>query len=165
MRKREVVKVPDSWGARDTGKHFLITEWAAARAEEWALRMLFAYNRGGGQIPVEVLGGGMQAIFFIGVNTFLRGQIQSDEIIPLLNQLLECVKIIRDPRARGPDGQVIATELVSDDDVAEVKTRLWLRSEVIRVHTNFSPGDMLSNLMSAVMKEEDSQKAQTSPAS
>lgn len=153
MRKQEVVKVPDGWGARDAGKHFLITEWPAARAEDWAMRMLFAYNRGGGEVPMEAIGGGMQAMFLIGINTFLRGQIQSDEVIPLLNQLLECVKFVRDPKVRSPAGDVIATDIASDDDIMEVKTRLWLRSEVVRVHTNFSPADMLWSLISAITKE------------
>lgn len=167
MRKQEIVKVPEDWGAsvalyRDFGKHFLITEWPAARAEKWALRAMIAYNRGGGQIPVDAIGGGMKSIFFLGLNTFLRGQMQADEVLPILDELMECVKIVRDPKSRGVDGKVVATDLVSDDDIEEIKTRLWLRSEVVRVHTNFSPAEMLSNLISAMMAEGGSNQ-QTSP--
>ena len=154
VRKQEIVKVPDeSKFKRDTGKHFLITEWPAAKTEHWAIRALLAYNRGGGQIPTEAVGGGMQMIFLLGLNTFLRGQMQAEEVIPILDELLECVKIIRDTKARGPDGHVIATDIVSDDDILEVPTRLWLRSEVVRVHTNFSPFAVISGLISAAMKE------------
>jgi hypothetical protein len=166
VRKQQAIKVPDSqWAGRDKGKHFLITEWSAQRAEHWAIRALLAYNRGGGQIPMDAIGGGMQAIFLIGVNTFLRGQMQADEVIGILDELLECVKVIRDPKARAPDGAIVATELVSDDDIEEAQTRLWLRSEVIRVHTNFSPFEMLSNLITAVMKSENLDSTSTPPTS
>lgn len=147
MRKREPVQVPAGYG-RDSGKVFLITEWTADRAEEWAMRALLAYNRGGGQIPLEVLGGGMEAIFWIGVNTFLRGQMQAAEVIPILNELLECVQIIRDPKAHGQDGPVAHKIIPGSEDIAEVQTRLWLRSEVLRVHTNFSVADLVSKLIS-----------------
>ncbi len=152
MIKREVVKVPADWGKRDAGKHFLITEWPAERAEEWAFRMIIAYNRGGGQVPVEAISGGMEAIFWLGINTFLRGQMQADEIIPILNELMECVKIIRDPSAKGPDGVVASDLIAGANDIWEIRTRLWLRSEVLRVHTNFSMADLLSRLMSEVAK-------------
>lgn len=152
MIKREIIKVPAEWGKRDAGKVFLITEWPAERAEEWAFRALIAYNRGGGQVPVDAISGGMEAIFWLGINTFLRGQMQADEIIPILNELMECVKIIRDPEARGPDGPV-ATDLVTGArDIWEIQTRLWLRSEVLRIHTNFSVADLLSRLISEVAK-------------
>jgi hypothetical protein len=148
MRKTEVVKVPEAWGARDIGKHFLISEWSADHAEKWAFRMLIAYNRGGGQIPVEVLGHGMQTIFMVGINTFLRGQMDANEVIPILDELLECAKIIRDPTARGVDGAIIATDILPMD-IEEVRTRLWLRSEVLRLHTNFSMAELLSSLLTA----------------
>lgn len=151
MRKSEVVEVPSEWGGRDAGKKFLITEWSADRAEHWAIRCLIAYNRGGGQVPMEAIGGGMEAIFLLGVNTFLRGQMQASEVIPILDELMECVKIIRDPKARAPDGSIIASDIIpGGEDIAEAKTRLWLRSEVIRLHTNFSPAEMLWSLISAV---------------
>ena len=163
MRKIVPVKVPDDY-SRDAGKHFLITEWSADRAEKWAFRALIAYNRGGGEIPVDVIGQGMQAIFFVGVNTFLRGQMNAEEVIPILDELLQCVKVIRDPTKRAPDGAIIATDLLTDD-VEEIKTRLWLRSEVLRVHTNFSPAEMLSKMLASVLTKPEStgSKPATSP--
>jgi len=152
LRKEEIVRVP-GWGKRDIGKTFLITEWPADRAERWAMRMLLAYNRGGGDIDTgSMMGLGMEAIMVLGVNTFLRGQIQAAEIIPVLDELLECVKIIRDPKARdAATGRAVATPIVSSDDIEEVQTRLWLRSEVLKVHTGFSPADALSKLISGIM--------------
>ncbi len=153
MRKVELVKVPSGYG-RDHGKTFQITEWPATRADEWAVRAILAYNRGGSSIPLEgLVGQGMEAIFFVGVQTFLRGQIRSEEIVPILNELLDCVQIVRDPAARDKaTGKPVATDIVSDDDIEEVKTRWWLRSEVIRIHTGFSPAAELQTLISAIMK-------------
>lgn len=166
MRKREIVKVPDGYG-RDSerGTVFLITEWPAEVAERWAMRALIAYNRGGGQVPVEAISGGMEAIFWLGINTFLRGQMQADEVIPILNELLQCVKIIRDPKAISADsGGPVATDLIEGaDDIEEIKTRLWLRSEVLRVHTNFSVADLVSRLISEVASRAASSKPKTSP--
>ena len=48
-RRQESVKVPDGFG-RDAGKIFHITEWAARRADQWAIRAMLAYNRGGGDL-------------------------------------------------------------------------------------------------------------------
>jgi hypothetical protein len=155
VRKQEAVRVPsDPKFKRDIGKHFLITEWSAAQSEHWAIRALLAYNRGGGQIPMEAVSGGMQMIFLLGINTMLRGHMQADEVIPILDELLGCVKIIRDPKARGPDGHIIATDIVTEDDIEEPATRLWLRSEVVRLHTHFSPFDAISTLITAAMKAE-----------
>jgi hypothetical protein len=170
MRKTEVVVVPsDPKYGRDrepTSKHFLLTEWPAARAEEWAIRAILAYNRGGVDINLDrALGMGMRAIAIFGIQTFLRGQMRAEEIVPILNELLECVKIIRDPSARDKEtGEPVATPIVSDDDIEEVATRLWLRSEVIRLHTGFSPGDALSHLVSLIMTPEGvSPSTETSP--
>lgn len=156
MRKKEIVKVPPDFG-RDSGKTFQITEWSAETAEKWAVSSLLAYNRGGGQIPLsQMAGGGMEAIAILGVNTFLRGQMQAEEVLPILDQLLDCVEVVRDPKARdAATGLLVVTPIVSPDDIEEVKTRLWLRSEVLRVHTGFSMAAVVSNLISAIMTRPD----------
>ena len=151
MRKTTIVKVPE-WAPRDKGKLFLLTEWSAERAEKWAIKALLAFNRGGGQVPVQdVIGAGMEGIFYLGMQTFLRGQMQPGEVIPILDELLECVKFIRDKDKRDPAGNVVATDLVSADDVEDTQTRLWLRGEVVKLHTGFSPADAVSSLISLIM--------------
>ena len=164
MRKTDIVVVPE-WGKRDAGKTFLIREWPAERAEKWGIKALLAYNRGGGQIDVDAaIGAGMEGIFFLGVQTFLRGQIRAEEAIPILDELLDCVRIIRDPKARdAATGEPVATPIVSEDDVEEVQTRMWLRSEVLRLHTNFSPAAAVSTLISAIMTTTASPGTRTSP--
>jgi hypothetical protein len=164
-RKKKIIRADESMG-RDAGKHFLITEWYAERAEKWALRALLAYNRGGGEVPVEaVFNGGMEGIFWLGINTFLRGQMKSEEVIPILDELLECVQMVRDPNKKLPDGSPIVTPIASKDDIGEIKTRLWLRSEVLELHTGFSVAALVSKLISAVMEHSHTQTRKTSPGS
>jgi hypothetical protein len=154
-RKSKPVTVPkfSTGHNRDFGKTFVITEWPAARAEDWGMRMMFAFNRGGGQIPMGLDHVGMEGIAIIGINTFLRGNIEPDEMIPLLNELLDCVEIVRDPKH--PE---VTTKIVSEDDIAEISTRMWLRSEVVELHTGFSVAVALSKLATAIMapKKADS---------
>lgn len=147
-RKSTIVTVPSFPGTsnRDLGKIFLITEWPAARAEDWGLRMGMAFNQSSGSLPMSLAGIGMEGIAIIGINTFLRGSVDPDKIIPLLNELLECVRIILDPK-----NMEVSQPITSPDDIEEVATRLWLRSEVLRLHTGFSPADAMSALISSIM--------------
>ena len=153
MRKTKIVKA-GAWGqGRDDGRVFLLTEWPAARAEKWGVRALLALNRSGGEIPLNIAGIGMEGIAIIGLNTFLRGNVDANEIIPILDELIECVRLIRDPSARDQTtGLPVATPIVSDDDIQEVQTRLWLRNEVVALHINFSVADALSALISTMMR-------------
>jgi hypothetical protein len=151
-RKTKTVVVPPLPGERrDLGKHFLITEWGAERAEDWGLRMMFAFNREAGVLPSkeDVQGMGMEGIALLSIGTLLRGSLDPDTILPLFNQLLECVRIIRDPKAGQDFAQVLLAE-----DTQDVATRLWLRSEVLALHTNFSMSDALSGLYNRIMKME-----------
>lgn len=148
MRKVVTVSIPrfDACDNRDEGKLFQITEWPSAKADSWIMRVGFAFNQGAGAIPLDLRSVGWEGVAIIGINTFLRGTIDSDRMIPLFDELLECVKIVRDPKY--PE---VATPLVSDDDVEEVATRWWLRAEVVRVHVNFSPLDALSALFRSIL--------------
>jgi hypothetical protein len=147
-RQSQLVTVPSFPGTRnrDLGKLFLITEWPAALAEEWGLRMTLALNKSSGSLPMDLAGIGMEGIAILGINTFLRGSMEAAELIPLLNELLECVRIILDKK-----NMEVSQPITSPDDIEEVATRLWLRSEVIKLHTNFSPADALSALISSIM--------------
>lgn len=164
MRETKTVAVPHFEGTRDRdlGKLFLITEWSAARADDWMMRMVFAANKGGGSLPIDLRGIGTEGVAVLFLNTFLRGNISGDELIPLWNELLECAKIVRD--ASAPDA---ATDII-EGDIQEVATRQWLRMEVLSLHVNFSIPDALSRLWRLIMTEkkasQDSSSAQMSPA-
>ena len=88
----------------------------------------------------------MEGIAIIGINTFLRGNILPGTLIPLLDELLDCVKIVRDQSKPH-----IAGDIISDDDIEEVATRMWLRGEVLTLHLNFSVGAALYALYSKIM--------------
>ena len=165
MRKTKVV-VADN--GRDAGKNFLLREWPAAKAEDWGWRAVFALNRGGSDIPIEAIANmGMAAIAYVGFSTLMRGNINSAEMIPILNELLECVSVIRDPRAVDQvSGGPVAMPISTEDDIAEVGTRLWLKSEVFELHTGFSAADVIANLISVAMAsavDQGSQEPSTSP--
>lgn len=150
--KKEVVTVPAWPNSRDTGKRFLITEMVASRAEKWAWRAFLLLRDSNQRIPDDVQGLGMVGIAILGLNVFLSGSIKPDELMPLLDEMLTCVQIIRDPSAVDKiTGGPVATPIVSDDDIQEVQTRLWLRGEVLRVHTGFSVADAVSSLISTVL--------------
>lgn len=160
MRKTKAVIAPDFCG-RDRAKHFYLIEWPAATAEKWALRAILAYNRNGGAVLREdIFGLGMEGIFLLGMNTFLRGQIQAEEIIPILDELLECVRIIRDPSKKSADtGEMVTSPIVSDDDIEETATRMWLRSEVFELHTGFSAAGAVSKLIGLITTPANMQES------
>jgi len=152
MRKSETVTVPAGFG-RDVGKTFLVTEKPAVDAERWAWRMFIAMKGTAGAIPQEAERLGMVGVAILGLNTFLAAPVKFDELRPLLDELLECVKVIRDPRH--PE---IATTLTGiGDEVEEVQTVAWLRSEVLRVHTGFSFADGLLTLVTMIRTSADLQ--------
>lgn len=145
MRKIETVVVPTN-GGRDDGKMFRITEKSAVDAERWAIRLFVALKGSSGALSDDAARLGMVGVAVRGLNAFLAAPVKMEEVQPLLDELLTCVQRIRDPRH--PD---VATPLTAiGDDVEEVATVLWLRSEVLRVHTGFSFADAFSTLMKMV---------------
>lgn len=160
MRKITTVKVPAWEGNRDAGKVFKITEMPSDQGEKWAIRALLLLSGSGGRIPDELAGRGMEAIAIVGINIFLQGVIRFPELEPLLDEMMSCVQIIRDPKARDKaTGQPVSTGLVSPDDIEEVRTRAWLRSEVLNLHLGFSPAAALSKLISVIQEKPTSSTA------
>lgn len=156
-RKVETVIVPNWEGNRDSGKQFLITEMSAMAAEKWALRAFLALKGSEERIPDNVRGLGMVGVAIIGLNVFLRGTPKHEDLVMLMDEMMLCVQCIRD--RNHPD---VGTPIVSDDDVEEVQTLGWLRSEVIRIHTGFSLADSLSKLISDVAELTTSLTTSTS---
>jgi hypothetical protein len=153
-RKTEIVRVPKEWGKRDADKHFLITEWDADHVESWGIKLALACARSRSDLPQNITGIGWEGVALLGINVFLRGDVDAAEITPIFNELLECVKMVRDPQAYDKNkGGPVVTDIVSPDDIEEVATRLWLRSEVLRVTLGFSPADVLSHLWTSVWKK------------
>jgi hypothetical protein len=143
--KSKVVNVP-SWGGRDDNKAFLIEEWPAARAEKWGMRMFLAIKGTNAHVDEYVARMGMVAVVVRGINSFLAADVDPDKIIPLLDELLTGIKMIRDPQR--PE---IVTPVL-DSDMMEVKTRLWLRAEVLSLHVGFPVADAMSALLDLLKK-------------
>ena len=137
------VTIP-AWGGRDAGKTFRITEMPAAQAERWGWRMMLVLKGSNGNIPMGIASMGMVAVAIVTLNAFLQSEIDHEKLQPLLDEMLGCVTMVRDKRR--PE---LTTKLTAFD-IMEVKTRLWLRSEVLRLHTDFSPADALSALFQAI---------------
>lgn len=143
MRKKESVVVP-AMGGRDDGKTFAIEEMPAAKAEKWAWRMFIALKGTSAEIPQEVAGLGMVGVAIRGINAFLAADVRFQDIEPLLDEMMTCVMIVRDPRY-----PAVVAALIPED-VEEVRTMGWLRSEVLRIHTGFSGAEAFSHLVSAI---------------
>ncbi|EBP8102013.1 hypothetical protein AOS06_03795 [Salmonella enterica] len=104
MARKEKFITIDGQG-RDNGKVFHLTEMSASHAEWWAMRAIMAMGRGGVELP--------------------------EEARPLLDEMMECIQFVPDPKNRG-----IRRPLI-EDDIEEITTRLNLRAEVFRLHVDF----------------------------
>lgn len=131
MRKEATIVIGTE--GRDKGKIFALTEMPAYQAEKWAFRALQAAVKAGVDIPDNIARQGMAAVAAIGIQALAGMNFGDAE--PLLDEMFQCIKIIRDPRH--PEVKLP----LLDDDIEEVWTRIHLRREVIALHTNFSlPG-------------------------
>lgn len=134
MPRKEVTVHIVSAG-RDRDKVFHITEMSASRAEDWAVRLFLALARSGVEIPDDIASAGLAGIAFLSLN--MLGSVRYDDAAPLMREMMECVKIIPDPR------QLAVMRPLIEDDIEEVRTRMELRSHVIELHTGFSVADAL----------------------
>jgi hypothetical protein len=136
VRKSEIVV---GTIGRDATKHFLITEAPAMKAEKWAWRLFIAVKGTSGEVPAASAAFGMVEVARRGINAFLASDVSFEKLEPLLDELFDCVRLVRDISVIDQmTGKPVATPIVGEDDIAEPATIAWLRSEVLRVHTNFS---------------------------
>lgn len=162
-RKTRDVVVPElpHCENRDLGKTFKITEWPAARADKWLQRFAWTLTKGGASLPIDARGLGWEGVAIVGINALLRGQIDPEVMIPLADELLECVQIVPDPKQPASARAIVEAA----EDVAEVQTRWWLRDQVVSVHTNFSFLDALSRVVSSILAFQTSQDSSSTPTS
>lgn len=126
---RKTLTVTVSAEGRDNGKAFLLTEMPAAQAEEWGARALLALMRSGVEVPDNVASIGLAGIAVLGIRA-LSG-LEWSLAKPLFDEMWTCVQIIPDPAKPG-----VVRGLV-DSDIEEVKTRLFLRKEILNLHIEF----------------------------
>lgn len=133
MRKELDITITDGSPEtnRDYGKTFRIREMPAAQAEKWAMRALMTVARTGIDIPEELIGGGMQSVAILGIQAITR--VNFDDAEPLLDEMMGCVSVKPDPK-----NPSIVRPLNGDDDIEEIRTRVKLREEIIKLHVGFS---------------------------
>ena len=114
---------------RDQGKVFVLTELPAARAESWAMRAILALMEGGVELPVGFERMGMAGIAELGIRALshLRWEVAE----PLLAEMWDCVQIMPDPAKPHVIRPLI------ESDIEEVMTRIKIRAEVWKLHTDF----------------------------
>jgi hypothetical protein len=143
--KQKIVTVPNepSWG-RDQGKTFLLTEMPAAQAEKWAMRAFLALKGSDSQIPTNIQSLGMVGVAIVTLNVFLRASVKFEELSPLLDEMLDCVKAVP------VKNDVTSARPLIPGEIQEVATLGWLRSEVLELHTGFSWADAIAKFYSEI---------------
>lgn len=157
MRKTKSVLIQDPGGRdanRDHGKRFLLTEMPAAQAEKWAMRAFFALGRAGYEVPAEIQAMGLAGLAILGVN--LAQRMHWEDLEPLVDEMWGCVAYEYDPGL---------TRAPIDEDTEEVRTRLFLRSEVLELHLGFSVADVLSRLYNSEKTAAEEANASNTPTS
>ena len=127
---------------RDKGKVFLLTEMPPYQAEKWAARAFLALIESGVNIPEEVVAAGMEGLVseagVKAIGTSLLGglgKIRWELLEPLLDEMMECVRIVPDP-VKNPDFSRGLNK--TTEDIEEVTTLLQLRGAILKLHTGFS---------------------------
>lgn len=126
-RKTLYFKVKDE--GRDQGKTYLLTEMAASQAEMWAARAFLAMANAGLEIPQEVMDSGMGGLASLGVS--LLGKLPFEEARPLMDEMFICVRFIPD------ESKSEFSRALVESDIEEIKTRLKIRVELLKLHSDF----------------------------
>jgi hypothetical protein len=134
-RKNAVVKITDD--NRDKGKAFLITEMSATQGEAWAMRAILALMAGDVELPEGFERMGMAGIAEVGLKA-LSG-LHWEVAEPLLADMMACVQFIPDPLK-----QNVLRDLF-EEDIEEISTRVKLKAEVWKLHTDFLQAATPSN--------------------
>lgn len=147
-RATRIVSIPgqpsDQPGSRDNGKSFFIEEMPSRRAEKWASRAFLALAESRVDLPPGIgerarrAKGNMQDVYNV---RRLLANVSFPELEPLVDELMGCVSFLVNPK---PDvnGRPTVRPLHDagddNDDIQEIATRHFLRSEVIDLHVGFS---------------------------
>lgn len=134
MRATKTVTV--SAAGRDKGKQFKLTEMSADAAERWALRALLVLANAGAKLPEGALDAGFAGfastvpdLMVNGIRA-LGGMTYTPEVEQLLADMMVCVEY-------QPDGPGMPAQTLFRGDscqIEEVRTRVFLRGEVLKLH-------------------------------
>ncbi|WP_239016090.1 hypothetical protein [Novacetimonas hansenii] len=115
----------------DLGKVFVITRMSAFDADRWGRHVLHAAIAGGYRAVADDAAEGMGGIAEAGMRIF--GMMAPDAADALLDRLMQCVRIIRDPAHPTPQPVIPA-------DIQEIATVGLLQMEAMKLHTDFFSG-------------------------
>ena len=132
MRKTETFIVTSE--GRDKGKHFLITEMPALKAERWAFRAVLCLSHANVDLPDNASTGGMAVLAEAGMRAL--NKLDFEEARPLLDEMWSCVQALPDPKNQMVVRPLVMNEM-EGDDIEEVDTILRLRERIFRLHTDF----------------------------
>lgn len=142
---------------RDLNKAFLLTEMAATRAEDWAIRCILALGAANVDIPEGAMELGMAALAEVGLKKLFS--LSPLVVKPLLDELMECVQI--QPDRKRPE----VKRAVMEGDIEEVRTLLTLKWEVLKLHLDFTLGEGLSSSLAEKLTPGHKPPTKTSHAS
>ncbi len=189
MRKTKTVVIEAE--GRDQGKAFLLTEMPARQAEAWADRAFLALAHSSIDLPAGMERSGMAGIAQLmrmlgdspvpdagplmnelvstlriaNITTTARlvAHIKFPELQPLMDEILGCVAFVWD-RGKG-----LTRPLKNDgdegDDMEEVATRQFIRSEVLGLHVNFLLAAVILNSIAAASEMRELPSLETTSTS
>lgn len=151
-RRTAIVKIPADakvlgQPSRDAGKAYALTEMPSAQTERWARRAIMGLIQSGMEIPDGVAQAGIAGVAQLGLKAFAGLEEQLAD--QLLTEMFACVKIIPDP-----NNLSVVRDIITDDDIEEVATRLELRLEVFALHTGFSLAELRSKWTSVTKTQK-----------
>lgn len=135
-RKTLIVTISDI--NRDQGKIFSITEMPASRAESWAMRAGLALFHAKVELPSGFDPMRLSFAEMAEIGLQVLSGLKWEDAEPLLDEMWSCVQIQPDPVK-----PFVVRNLI-EEDIEEISTRLRLRSEVWKLHTDFLGAVFLS---------------------
>lgn len=133
MRKNKQIKIENE--GRDKGKVFFIEEMPPRKAHEWSLKAILAVTKNDPTVPDEFLKSGLAGMAQAGLRALLK--VNFDEAMPLLDELLACVKYIPDPSKPSTMLPIVGNTFASQ--IEEALTFYTLEKEVFKLHVDFFP--------------------------
>jgi len=113
---------------RDKGKVFIINVMDAYNTEMWALKVIFELMNTGVELPENLQELGFAGLFSVGAKAFRK--LKFADAKPLLDEIWDNCLWIK-PSESAPKRRLVS------NDILEVKTRLQLRLDLLRAHTDF----------------------------
>ncbi len=150
LKQAEVVCELDN---SDKGKVFRLTRMSAVQSEKWAWRAISALGKSGIDMPEELFAFKMEVVAAVGIHMLMRAPW--GEVEPLLDEMKTCIEF-------KPDNAKPVFRPLVDSDIDEPVTILWLRDEVMHLHTGFSPAAMLLSLGVAARERLNTQNTSMS---